>query len=62
MNVERGLAACTVLESKIVVTGGANNYDQLKSVEAYYYCKNKWTYLADMIEKRIFHYAVSMSN
>ena len=62
MNVERGLAACTDLEGKIVVTGGANDYDQLKSVEAYDYYENKWTYLPDMIEKRSCHAAVSMGN
>ena len=63
LNVARELAACTVFEGKIVVTGGFNYYDRdLKSVEAYDYYENKWSYLSDMIEGRFDHAAVSMSN
>ena len=53
----RGYAACTVFEGKIVVTG---NY--LKSVEAYDYYENKWTYLPDMNKERSCHASVSMGN
>ena len=34
LKVKRDTAACTVFEGKIVVTGGENDYDELKSVEA----------------------------
>ena len=36
--------------------------DELKSVEAYDYYENKQTYLADMIEQRSDHAAVSIGN
>ena len=62
LNVARECAACTVFEGNIVVTGGDNDMSDLKSVEAYDYHENKWTYLPDMNEKRINHAAVSMGN
>ena len=62
LNVVRDCAICTVFEGRIVVTGGVNNLLQLKSVEAYDYYENKWTYLPDMIERRRFHASVSMDN
>ena len=57
-------AACTVFESKIVVTGGSSRSEssRLKSVEPYDYHDNKWTYLPDMKDKRSSHVAVSMGN
>ena len=57
MNTKREHVACTVFEGKIVVSSG-----YLKSVEAYDYYENKWTYLADMIETRVCHASVSMGN
>ena len=61
LNVARDCAACTVFEGKVVVTGGANYVQgKLKSVEAYDYYEDKWTYLPDMIEARSYHSAVSM--
>ena len=36
--------------------------DELKSVETYDYYEDKWTYLADMIEKRSDHAVVSIGN
>ena len=62
LNVARNFAACTVFEGKIVVTGGVYNWNELKSVEAYDYYENKWTYLPDMIEERFYHAAASMGN
>ena len=53
-------AACTVFEGKIVVTGGKNKLSILKSVEAYDYHEDKWTYLPDMIEERSLQAVVSM--
>ena len=58
MNRTRIFSACTVFEGKIVVTGGLTT----KSVEAYDYYENKWTYLPDMIVKRYHHSSVSMGN
>ena len=34
----------------------------MRTVEAYDYYENKWTYLTDMIEERFNHAAVSMGN
>ena len=60
LNVARFDASCTVLEGKIVVTGGVSNYFSLKSVEAYDYYEDKWTCLPDIIEERCDHAAVSI--
>ena len=62
LNKARDCAACTVFEGKIVVTGGVYYLPQIKSVEAYDYHEDKWTYLPDMIEERSYHAAVSMGN
>ena len=63
MNDSRELAACTVFEGKIVVSGGTNNnVGGLKSVEAYDHVENKWTNLPDMTEERWCHGSVSMGN
>ena len=63
LKIAREFAACTVFEGKIVVTGGYNYvHSELKSVKAYDYYKNKWTYLPDIIEKRCNHAVVSMGN
>ena len=61
MNESKYVAACTVYEGKIVVSGGWNN-EELNSVEAYDYYENKWTYLPDMIEERDNHASVSIGN
>ena len=70
----RFVAACTVFEGKVVVSGGYydNSYfdgfnedsddGDLKSVESCNYYENKWTYLPDMIEERDLHASVSMGN
>ena len=62
MNETRYNAACTVFEIKIVVTGGEYTSGFRKSVEAYDYYENKWTYLPDMIKVRHYHASVSMGN
>ena len=41
---------------------GGFDWEIFKSVEAYDYYENKWTYLPDMIEERSNHAAVSMGN
>ena len=62
MMKHRQLAACSVFEGKIVVTGGYDDYNSFKSVEAYDYYENKWTYLPDMIKHKSSHAQVSMGN
>ena len=64
LNKSRCLAACTVFEGKIVVTGSILRSDclLLKSVESYDFNEKKWTYLPDMNEKRYLHASVSMGN
>ena len=43
LNKARDSAACTVFEGKLIITGGCNVNDVLKSVESYDYYENKWT-------------------
>ena len=74
MNESRLDAACTVFESKIVVSGGYMYDDKLnsvflddifvnlKSVETYDHYENNWNYLPNMIEGRYKHFHISMSN
>ena len=51
--IARDFAAFTVFEGKIGVTGGYNYvHRELKSVEAYDYYEDKWTYLPDIIKGR----------
>ena len=46
LNEAKDCAACTVFEGKIVVSGGeCGRNGHLKSVEAYDYYLNRWTYL-----------------
>ena len=44
------------------MSGGLSKTSFLKSVEAYDYHENKWTYLPDMNCARFFHGSVSMGN
>ena len=62
LNVARNRTSCTVFEGKVVVTGGYNHNGGLKSVEAYDYYENRWTYLPDMTKKRRNHSTASMCN
>ena len=61
MNHQRSWSACTVLEGRIVVPGGAHN-GALKSIESYDHHENKWSYLPEMNFKRSDHVAVSICN
>ena len=61
----RSGAACIVFEGKIVITGGIRSgsvLDLFKSVEAYDYHDNSWSFLPDMINKKFNHASVSMGN
>ena len=63
LNNSRRHMACTVFESKVVVSGGISSWKGvLKSVEAYNHHENKWTHLPDMINERKGHGSVSMGN
>ena len=57
-NSYRCFAACTIFEGQIVVSGGLS----IKTVEAYDYHEDTWTYSPNMNEKRECHGAVSMGN
>ena len=57
----RYLAACTVFEGRIIVTGGIYGR-RLKSVETYDHYENKWISLPEMIYARYDHDVVSMGN
>ena len=59
MKIHRICSACTVFEGKIVISGG---YSNLKSVEAYDYYENKWSYLPDMIQGKYSHGSVGLCN
>ena len=63
----RRSASCAVFEGKVVVSGGIEDNDHdfcqsMKSVEAYDYHENKWTYLPDMIKDRCNHATVCVEN
>ena len=62
MNCIRQNAACTVFKGKIVLTGGHDGKNSLRSVEAYDYNENKWDFLPCMINGRSLHGAVCMGN
>ena len=62
MNEARSSAACTVFEERIVVTGGWGNYSILKTVEAFDYIANEWTYMPSMIERAFDHALVAIKN
>ena len=59
INIHQRYAACTVFEGKIVVSSGIYN---LKSVEAYDFHENKWSFLPDMIQKKYCHGSVGLGN
>ena len=60
MNDGKEYSVYLVFEGKMVVSGGFNISDELKSVELYNYHENKWTYLPDIIYSRVRHGSVSM--
>ena len=45
LNFERSAAACELFEGKIVVSGGLNYDDELKTVEAYDYYEDKCPFI-----------------
>ena len=59
-------ASCTVFEGKVVVSGGRRDFmfpnDNLNTVEAYDHISDTWSYLPNMIERRIFHSSVAYKN
>ena len=65
MNNPRSNAACTVYERRVVVSGGYYgviiNY-HLKSVEVHDHVADKWSYMSNMIEKRVCHSSVAIKN
>ena len=63
MRDQREHAACAVFNGKIVVSGGYNfTGDHLRSVESYDHISDTWTYMANMINARICHDLIAVSN
>ena len=62
MSETRTSPACTVFEGKVVVSGGSNNLDGTKTVEAYNHIADKWSYMPNMIERRRGHSSVAIKN
>ena len=61
MNAPRRAAACTVFEGKMVVSGG-NSGVTGRTVEVYDHVTDKWSYMPNMIEGRIYHDLVAIKN
>ena len=59
MNGKRFLSACSVLEGRVVVSGG---WEEDKSAEAYDHVEDAWHRLPDMCEPRYFHSSVTVRN
>ena len=55
-------AACTVFEGRVVVSGGTNSNENLRSVEAYDHVADKWSYMPNMINEIYGHELVPVSN
>ena len=62
LRLSRCHSACTVYEGKIVITGGYNTYENLKSMETYNHHANKWKSLCDMIVGERYQSLVSLGN
>ena len=61
MNDIRALAACTVFNGNIVVSGGVYDGD-LKSVEVYDYSADQWKYMPSMVLRRSQHSLAAIRN
>ena len=63
MKQSRSSAACTVFKGKIVVTGGYHEeFNDLKTVEAYDHLANEWSVMPNMIKAHSYHDAVTVKN
>ena len=63
MKVKRSKPACSVLNGRIVVSGGEDYfYENLKSVESYDASADEWTRLPDMVHARSAHRSLVVRN
>ena len=63
MNDAQEAGACTVFEWKIVVCGGRNDgSDGTNTVEVYHHVADTWSFMTNMIERRMGHSSVGMKN
>ena len=63
INEARSVASASVFNGKIVVSGGNNNdYETLKSVEAYDHVARAWTRMPDLVEMRSGHKSIGVKN
>ena len=62
MNDNRINAACTVFEGRVVVSGGENSHEYLRTVEAYDHVPDKWSYMPSMIHESCNHNMLAVSN
>ena len=60
-NEEKSLAACSIFEESIVVSGGYNG-QELNTVELYDAYSDSWTPMPNMIEERSHHSLVSLKS
>ena len=62
MKERRRMAACSVFEGRIVVSGGINYGIFLNTVEAYDHVADAWSNMPNMIESRYDHKSVAVKN
>ena len=62
MNEARYDAACTIFTGEVVVSGGEGRRRTSKTVEAYDHVADKWSYMPNMIKRRIRHKLVAVNN
>ena len=62
MNDCRICAASTVFEGRVVVSGGYNNNESLRTVEAYDHVADKWVYMPNMVNESYDHDMIAISN
>ena len=64
MNDARSEAACAVFEGRIVVSGGKNNnnLNGVNTVEMYDHITNTWSFMPNMIKRRVDHSSAAINN
>ena len=64
MNDARSEAACAVFEGKIIVSGGKNNINLngVNTVEMYDHITNTWSFMPNMIKRRVDHSSAAINN
>ena len=62
LNLPRCSADCAVFEGKIVISGGHGAGNAPRSVEAFDFLANKWSFMPNMVEERFGHSLLAVRN